>query len=47
MNENPYEDQITSGEKDKGTLQENKSDNHLKLRGSYSIIKTKSHKNEN
>ena len=33
--------------KTQGTLQENKSDSHLKLRGSYSIIKTKSHKNEN
>ena len=48
MNENPYEDQITSSEKDtRNFTREYKSDNHLKLRGSFSRFKTKSHKNEN
>ena len=42
----PYEDQITSTEKDTRNFK-NKSDNHLKLWGGYSRIKPKSHKNEN
>ena len=48
MNQNPYEDhRLRVVRKTQGTLQDNKNDNHLELWGSYSRIRTKSHKNEN
>ena len=48
MNENPYEyRRLRVVRKTQGTLQDNKNDNHLELWGSYSRIRTKSHKNEN
>ena len=47
MNQNPYEDhRLRVVRKTQGTLQDNKNDSHLELWGSYSRIRTKSHKNE-